>query len=141
MHAFEDTINQYLNTSGVVIIQPFTDIPGTNPVLRFISITHMNLNMAIGLDGLYVHTMLGLGNLPKQHVAPLLRRLLVLNGSMGGPYFNVDDNTNSLALTLTRQQEGLDLSEFKWMLDQVSSNYWQYAAGLIQEFQIPQQPV
>jgi hypothetical protein len=139
MHAFEDTINQYLNAIGIVIIRPFADLPETNPVVRFAVITHLNIITTIILDDQMVHLTNTVGYLPKQNIAPLFRRLLNLNSTMSGPFFSVGDDV--LSLQIRRQQEGLDLIEFKWMLDQTGTMYWQFAAGLVQEFQIPQQPV
>lgn len=140
MHPFEDTVIQYLKTMGVVITQQFVDIPGTNPTVRYIGINHMNVNMGIMLDGAFIYPYLLVGYLPKQSVAPLFRRLLNLNGRMGGPFFSVGDD-NSIALIIMRQQEGLDLAEIKWMLDQMGAMYWQNGPGLVQEFQIPPQPM
>lgn len=134
----EATINQYLKTMGVVITQPFADLPGTNPVARFTLITHLNIITVIILDDLMIHLTITVGYLPKQNIAPLFRRLLNLNDTMSGPFFSVGDDV--LSLQIRRQQESLDLTEFKWMLDQMGGMYQQNAVGLIQEFQLPQQP-
>lgn len=140
MDAIEDTINQYLKTLGVTINQPFNDVQGSNPVIRLTQINYMNIKMGIVVYGQIISPIILLGWLPKQNIAPLYRRLLNLNGVMGGSFFYIDV-TGGITLALMRSPEGLDVSEFKWMLDQLGGMYWQHAATLVQEFQILLQPV
>ncbi len=40
---------------------------------------------------------------------------------------------------MTRSLDGLELIEFKAILDVVASCYWQHVAPVIQQFQVPQQ--
>lgn len=139
MYPFEETVNQYLQKMNITIAKPFSDVPGTNPVHRFTLIKHLNLNIGIAIiSDQYIYPFASLGYVPKQNIAPLLRRLLNLNSKMGGPYFYIDD-AGGIQLSIMRKQEGLDYSEFKWMLDQLGGMFWQFAAGIIQEFQLPQQ--
>lgn len=132
----EDTVNQFLKSMGFSV--QLTPLEGF-PSVKFAVISHMGLNMVIFLDGPFIYPVVNLGYIPKANVAPLFRRMLTLNGQMGGPCFFVRDD-NSIALQVARQVEGIDLVEFRLMMDSLGTNYWQHAQHLIQEFQIPAQP-
>ena len=137
MSSNEVKIVEFLRTMGYTV-QLLADT-GTAD-LKYADIVHMGVNIRILKDReIFVAAQAGLGFVPKQNVAPFFRRLLELHSVMGGPYFAIGSN-NWLNFNMCRQLDGLELVEFRVMLDTLATNYWQRVAGLIQEFQVPQQP-
>jgi hypothetical protein len=101
-------------------------------------LNHAGLAIELYLDqDQWIAIEIPIGYLPKANVAPLFRRLLVLSTVMGGVFFCIGDNDNIVRLKITRGIDGLEVIELRWMLDQLSSRYFQYAPTLVQEFQLP----
>ena len=137
MPSHADRINEFLGSMGFGV--RLAERPPDPPTLTFATVNHMGLNLDVWKDReLFLNVTLVFGFVPKAAIAPLFRRMLELQGMMGGPYFVLMQN-NVLAFQMSRRLEGIDLVEFKTILDTVASNYWQHVVPTIQQFQVPQQ--
>jgi hypothetical protein len=134
----EEKVAQFLKSLAVTAT-PFRDLPGV-PGVRGVIGTHMGLQVDIQVhqDNLLIAQLI-IGYVPKANVAPLYRRLLALNTIFVGVYFCIFDN-NTIVLRTSRNLEGLDLFEFKLLLDGLCSNYFQHVMSVVQTFQVPSQP-
>ena len=139
MPSNEEKINEFLKSVGSQA-QLAQTAGMALPNMQAI-VAHMGVNFGVILDqNTFIICQSGIAYLPRANIAPLYRRLLALNLVMGGPYFGLVEQTNVISLQITRNVEGLDFVEFKWMLDQWAGIYWRYVPTLIQEFQLPLQP-
>lgn len=135
----EEKVTQFLKSLAIPAA-PFHDLPGV-PGVRGTLGTHMGLQVDVQVhqDRLLIAQLI-IGYVPKTNVAPLYRRLLTLNALFIGVYFCIFDNKNTIVLRTSRNLEGLDLTEFKLLLDGLCSNYFQHVMNMAQTFQIPSQP-
>jgi hypothetical protein len=134
----EERVNEFLKSMGFsATLGPAG--PPNPPGLAFAQVIHMGCNVTVWKDRDFFLTVeVAFAYVPKTSVAPFLRRLLEMQAIMGGAYFAIEPS-GLLKLSMTRMIEGLDLVEFKNMLDQVASNWWQRVAPLVSEFQLPTQ--
>ena len=139
MATHEDKVNDFIKQIGAT-----TELavqPGDPPTVKVAQVDHMGLRIQVGVDNEALLTFdVAFGYVPKTNIAPLFRRLLALNGTIAHVAFGLFEKQNILKLQTSRSLEGLDFVEFKSLLDAVGQIYWQYVPGLIQEFQLPQQP-
>ena len=134
----EDKINEFLRSMGLEV--RLAAKPPNPPTLTVASVNHMGLVVEVYKDReLFLIASIAFGFVPKAAVAPLFRRMLELNLMMAGPCFALNPADQILSLQLTRSLDGLELIEFRTILDTVASCYWQHVTPMIQQFQIPQQ--
>jgi hypothetical protein len=137
MPGHADKINEFLGSMGFGV--RLAERPPNPSTLTVATVNHMGLNLEVWKDREFFLNVSGaFGFVPKAAIAPLFRRMLELQAVMGGPYFALLAG-NVLALQMTRPLDGLELVEFRAILDSVASNYWQHVVPMIQQFQIPQQ--
>lgn len=138
MPSHEDKVNEFLSSMGFGV--RLAERPPNPPYLTVASVNHMGLLLEVWKDReLFLSVSVGFGFVPKAAVAPLFRRMLELQSMMAGPFFALHPGQNVLFFQVTRSLDGLELIEFKTILDTVASCYWQHVLPLIQQFQIPQQ--
>ena len=139
----EKKINKYLESMGFPGRLEQANEPGLVGVVKLTLVEHTGINITVALDrDQFVSCSAGLGGLPTANIAPLMRRLLVLNGLMGGPRFSITEGPpTQVILSEVRKPDGLDLVEFRAILDSVSAAYYQHALPIVQEFQILPLPV
>ncbi|MBX3055879.1 MAG: YbjN domain-containing protein [Anaerolineae bacterium] len=134
----EQTITQYLATLGIPA-NPFQPLPGFTGVNgTMVSQMGLNVDVQVHQNQLLLVQIL-IGYVPQGNVAPLLRQLLSINAQLVGVYFCILDN-NAILLRASRNVLGLDMAEFRTLIDAVASTTWQHAMNLINTFQIPSQP-
>jgi hypothetical protein len=139
MATHEEKVHEFLKAMGYVV--QLMNYPPNPPALKNALINHMGVPVSVFKDReIFVWVAVSIGFVPKVNVAPFFRRLLEMQATMGGPYFSINPD-NSIGFQVCRQLEGLDLVEFRSMLDSLGSMYWQRVAQLVQEFQLPQQPL
>jgi hypothetical protein len=139
MATFEERINEFLKSMGFPSVG-LTSNPPDPPQLKTVTVNHMGCPVHISDDNEYFLVMIiAFAYLPRVNVAPFFRRLLELQGLMGGPCFTFQPD-GLLKLQMCRQLEGLDFVEFKVMLDHLVGTYYQRVMPLVNEFQLPTQP-
>lgn len=138
MSTHEEKINEFLKSMG--FSSQLVHTPPNPAELIGATVNHMGVPITVWKDReVFVMAYIHFGFVPKVSVAPFFRRLLELQGDMGGYYFSITRLEGGLLLQYARQLEGLDFIEFKTMLDGLGGHYWQRVVPLVQEFQIPQQ--
>jgi hypothetical protein len=135
-----DKINKYLQSLGFL---EQMDSGGTwAPGSAGVNLLHSGVSIMVHYwyeAGILVMDI-GIAYMPRTNVAPFMRRLLELNGGMSAGFFFGVDAADLVMFRGMRYGEGLDLSEFKQMLDGGAQTYYTFAPALIQEFQLPLQP-
>jgi hypothetical protein len=147
MSSPEETINQFLQTMG--LSGRLTAIPSAVPgvSIKTASVNHLNVPLTLVLEendanpgNAFFRIDVAISFFPKVNVAPFLRRLLILQSGMGGVFFFMNEANNVIGMRVGRFYQGLDFTEFQQMVNQFVTTYWQRIPGLVQEFQLPQQP-
>jgi hypothetical protein len=139
MATFEERINEFLRSMGFASAV-LASAPADPPQLKTVAVNHMGCTVYISDDNEYfLLMMIAFAYLPKVNVAPFFRRLLELQGVLGGPCFTFQPD-GLLKLQVCRPLEGLDFVEFKVMLDHLVGTYYQRVMPLVNEFQLPTQP-
>lgn len=135
-----ENISQYLKSLGLNSL--LEDVPGVNDFKRVV-INYVGVNMTVDLHLAGIPSLnmyLFFAYIPKINIAPVFRKLLNLNNLLFAKLF-IDENINAIGMKFQRPLEGLDFVEFKWMLDSLGAAFHQHAIPLVNEFQLPQQPV
>jgi hypothetical protein len=150
MYSAEQKINEYLETMGLSLSEQWQDLPSPAPGVSMKSgnVIHMGVTLQLIVEvGTnpppyeFLSIACGVSFVPRTNVAPLFRTLLSRSASMGGAFFYLDEGSNSIWYKSARYLPGLDLAEFKQMMDHMATLYWPIVNPIIQQFQLPMEPV
>lgn len=139
----EQMINGYLKSLGYD--QVLHEEPWSSSGSKAVVLGSAGLTFTVSLFDLQGQELLvvqiNFGYLPKSNVSPLMRRMLELNTTIAGGFsLAINSADGTVMFVNSRYADGLDLNEFRKLLELVVSGYYTFCAPLAQEFQVSATP-
>ena len=126
-----NTVKQYLNQIGAIITSPWSPIESFQPPTEFAGTSWNGVNMIVTINEQLVQGFFNLGLIPNSAVAAFYRRLLISPSICKS---QIADESNLVSFCYGLPTIDLTAAQLRWMLDTLSSSYYQFGGPYRQKF-------
>lgn len=130
----DERIKTFLTNMGLSFSPQFIYMPNTQEV-RYVIVKHFGINVILTLSSLSISTTINISYYPDKADTPFFRQLLTLSSITLPAKFGINQSTNQVQITASRNLDGLEPVELRHMLDSVCNTYLHHWTKLIQESQ------